>query len=707
VLVHSRYITLAIVAASLGLSAPLVAQAAERRAVTHEDIWLLPRVAAPSVSPDGKNAVFSVTEPSYTADQQASDIWLVATDGKSPPRRLTQTRAAESGLAWSPDSRRIAFSAKREGDEVNQIYVLDIVGGGEAQRATTLSTGARLPKFSPDGTRLAFTSDVPADSRNDEDSKRIAAEEKARKYKMRAYDRFPIRNWDTWLPENRRPHAFVQTLGQNDPRDLFAGTEMVKQPGFGGRSTQGASELDIIWAPDGQSLIFSATRNANRGAYDFTNTELWQVAIDGGEPRRLTGTEDLKGADSWSEPRFSPDDRSLYAFKEVRGKHVFSPTHLAAFDWPSMQARPSITLPAERDPLNFVIAPNNRDIYMVGEDAGHAKIYRGKSSGGEAKLAFDVSAGVYSNLAGADRASNLMLIANFDSAVSPPEVVRIDPSRGSHQALTRFTTEKVAALDMAPLEHFWFDSKRGARIHNMIVRPPGFDPAKKYPLLVLMHGGPHTMWRDNFFLRWNYHLLASPGYVVLLTNYTGSTGFGAAFSQGIQGDPLLGPALEINQAADEALARYSFVDGTRQCAGGASYGGHLANWMQASTERYRCLISHAGLINLESQWATSDVTFSREQNMGGPPWQQGVDWTTQNPIRHAPKWKTPVLVTVGERDFRVPLNNTLEYWSVLQRQQVESRLLIFPEENHWILNGENNKQFFVEVHQWLARWLKN
>jgi len=714
--VQIRSITRALIVAGVGLSAPVLAQVAEpptgKRAVTHEDIWLAPRVAAPVVSPDGKNAVFSVTDPAYDAEHQASDVWLVATDGKMPPRRLTQTRAPEAGLTWSPDSRRIAFSTKREGDEANQIYVLDVAGGGEAQRATTISTGARLPKFSPDGARLAFTSDVPAESRNDEDSKRIIAEEKARKYRMRAYDAFPIRNWDTWLPENRRPHAFVQTLGRNDPRDLFAGTELVEQPGFNGRSTQSANELDLIWAPDGQSLIFAATRNAHRGAHDFTNTELWQVALDGGEPRRLTGGlapggkpgDDLTGGDSWSEPRFSPDGRSLYALKDVRGKHVFAPTHLAAFDWPSMQARPSITLPAERDPLNFVIAPNSRDIYMVGEDAGNAKIYRGKSSGGEAQLAFEMSAGVYSNLSSADAADRLVLIANFDSAVSPHEVVRIDPSRG-HRGLTHFTTGKMAALDMAPVEHFWFDSKRGARIHNMIVRPPGFDPAKKYPLLVLMHGGPHAMWRDTFFLRWNYHLIASPGYVVLLTNYTGSTGFGAAFSQGIQGDPLLGPALEINQAADEALARYAFIDGTRQCAGGASYGGHLANWLQASTDRYRCLISHAGLINLESQWATSDITFPRERNMGGPPWQQGVDWSTQNPIRYAPKWRTPVLLTIGERDFRVPLNNTLEYWSVLQRQQVQSRLLVFPDENHWILNGENNRQFFVEVHQWLARWL--
>ena len=696
----------AIALMAMGLAAAST-HAAERRTITHEDVWLLPRVGAPAVSPDGKLAVFSVTEPAYASDRQSSDLWLVTTDGKSSPRRLTQSRASESGMTWSPDSKRLAFATKRDGDEVNQIYILDIAGGGEALRATTLSTGARLPKFSPDGRRIAFTSDVPPDSRNDEDSKRIAAEEKARKYKMRAYEGFPIRNWDTWLPENREPHAFVQTVGVNDARDLFAGSEMIKQSGFAGRSTQGTSELDLLWTPDGEGLIFSASRNADRGAFDYTNTELWHVSTSGGEPKRLTGGDDLKGGDGWSKAEFSPDGRTLYALREVRGKAVFSPTHLAAFDWPSLARRGDITLPAQRDALNFVVAPNNRDIYLLAEDSGHSKIYRGKSSGGEATLAFDVKAGGYGNLVGADRSGAPVLLANFDSAVSPSEIVRIDLQRGTHQALTRFTTEKIAQLDLAPVEHFWFDSKRGARIHNMIVHPPGFDPAKKYPLLVLMHGGPHGMWRDTFFLRWNYHLLAAPGYVVLLTNYTGSTGFGAAFSQAIQGDPLEGPALEINQAADEAIARYSFIDGTRQCAGGASYGGHLANWMQASTTRYRCLISHAGLVNLESQWATSDITFAREQNMGGPPWQPGVDWNKQNPIRYATNWKTPVLVTVGERDFRVPLNNTLEYWSVLQRQQVESRLLIFPDENHWILQGENSRQFFDEVERWLARWLKN
>jgi dipeptidyl aminopeptidase/acylaminoacyl peptidase len=221
-----------------------------------------------------------------------------------------------------------------------------------------------------------------------------------------------------------------------------------------------------------------------------------------------------------------------------------------------------------------------------------------------------------------------------------------------------------------------------------------------------MHGGPHSMWRDQFFVRWNYHLLAEPGYVLLLTNYSGSTGFGEAFARSIQGDPLKGPADEINEAADAATREYKFIDATRQCAGGASYGGHLANWLQASTTRYKCLVSHAGLVNLESQWGTSDTIYSREANMGGPPWEQAAGWREQNPIRFAARFQTPVLLTIGENDYRVPLNNTLEYWSALQRMRVPSRLIVFPDANHWILKGEDSRVFYTEIAGWLDRWMK-
>ena len=251
---------------------------------------------------------------------------------------------------------------------------------------------------------------------------------------------------------------------------------------------------------------------------------------------------------------------------------------------------------------------------------------------------------------------------------------------------------------------FSFTNQRGQRIHNMILRPPAFDPAKKYPLLVMMHGGPYSQIEDAWVLRWNYHLLSADGYVLLMTNFVGSTDQGEKFSQAIQGDPLKGPADDINQASDEAIRRYPFIDANRQCATGASYGGHLANWLQGTTTRYRCLISHAGLVNLESQWGTSDSSFDREISSGGPVWEQGAIWREQNPIRLAANFKTPVLVSFGEHDFRVPLNNGLEYWTALQRQKVESKLIIFPDENHWIMSGENSRYYYDQVRDWLKHY---
>jgi dipeptidyl aminopeptidase/acylaminoacyl peptidase len=318
------------------------------------------------------------------------------------------------------------------------------------------------------------------------------------------------------------------------------------------------------------------------------------------------------------------------------------------------------------------------------------------------KVALAPERGAYADLRIAENAP--VIVGRWSSSVNPAEIVRIDPAAKTHRNLTSINTELAASLDWQPPQHFWFTSSRGKQIHNMVVLPERFDRTKKYPLFVLMHGGPANMWTDSITLRWNYHLLAKPGYVVLMTNYTGSTGFGEKFAQDIQGDPLKGPAQEINEAADEALERFPFIDATRQFAGGASYGGHLANWMQATTTRYKALISHAGLASLESQWGTSDVIYHRELMNNGPLWESSPVWREQSPIRYAAQFRTPMMLSVGERDYRVPLNQTLEMWSALQRMQVPSKLLVWPEENHWILNPENSRFFYTQVAEWLARW---
>ena len=690
--------------ALLFLAAAAVADSGPRP-ITHEDLWLMPRVGGPALSPDGTRAIVSVHHPAYDSEDAESNLWLVQVDGSEPPRQLTFSTGSESHVTWSPNGQRIAFSALRDGDDTAQIHVLDLSGGGEARPVTNISTGARRPVFSPDGDRIAFTSTVHPDAMDDEDSRRIREEEESRDHHVLTYTGFPIRNWNNWLLE-RQPRVFVQTIGEPDAVDLLAGTDLVAHPGYDGARTAGGSELSPVWAPDGESLIFVASRNRDRFAFDFTHSDLWQVPAGGGEPQRLTGDDDdPSGADSWSGPTFSADGLTLFVRRTPRTEYVFNSSRLVAMDWPGMDNVREIVLPDTRSVRGFVVAPSGEEVFILGQDAGLVRIYQASSSGGEAQPAFEQTVGVYSNLAMSSNPGQPTLVANFEAAGQFSEVVRVDLEEGRHEKLTGFTTEKTADLDLQPVEHFWFESEEGLQIHNLLVRPAGFDPSREYPLLVLMHGGPHSMWTDSPHIRWNYHLLAGSDYVVLLTNFKGSTGFGEDFARAIQGDPLRGPANEINQAADVAVERFGFIDGDRQCAGGASYGGHLATWRQSSTDRYRCLISHAGLVNLITQWGTSDAVYHREANLGGPPWEIPEVWLDQNPLMYADRWQTPVLVTIGKKDERVPLSNVLEYWTALQRQQIESRLLVYPDEDHWIMSGPNSRHFYGEVADWLERWL--
>ena len=682
-----------------------MATAAPKRIPTHEDIWLMKRVGAPQVSPDGRWIVVSVIEPAYDDNAQLSDLWLIDTSARQSSRRLTSTRRPESGVTWSPDSSRIAFSAQRDNDDLPQIYSLDLRAGGEAQRLTNLSGGARGPVFSHDGRQLAFVSLMYPQATDEASNKAIIEEHRARKYNARIYNGFPIRSWDHWLDE-RQARIFVLGLAEDgspagNPMDLMAGTKLAASAGFAGRQTDTGEEIDVEFTPDNQSVIFAATTNRHEAAYAFSDSQLFVTSVKGGEPRALT-----QGSNTWSQPRFTPDGRTLLAMVEAQGSSVYNASRVAAFAWPDMSKHDVITSGLDRAVSTFGVSPDSRTLFFTAEDSGNEKLYSTRISGGKVKTLFAVESGSYSNLTIPSRASKLMMFANWESASSPAEVALIAPQSGRPLVLTKFNSARASQLDLPTIDEHWFTSSRGKRIHSFVVRPPGFDPSKKYPLFVVIHGGPHGMWRDQFFIRWNYHLLAAPGYVLLLTNYSGSTGFGEEFARSIQGDPLKGPADEINEAADAVIKQFPFIDGSRQCAGGASYGGHLSNWLQGTTTRYKCLVSHAGLVNLEAQWGTSDTIYSREVNLGGPPWEQAAVWKEQNPIRYAAKFRTPVLVTVGEQDFRVPLNNTLEYWSALQRMKVPSRLVVFPDENHWILKGEDSRLFYSEIADWLARWLK-
>jgi dipeptidyl aminopeptidase/acylaminoacyl peptidase len=688
------------------LLAPLASTAqtpAAKTPITHEKLWMMKRVGAPVVNPDGKWVVFQIVEPSYEADKAVSDLWLVPADGSAPPRRLTNTKAPEDGAAWSPDSRSLAFATKREGDEVSQIYVLDLAAGGEARRLTDVSTGASSPKWRPDGKAILFESSVYPGALDDDANRKVAAERKALKYNVRVYEHFPIRYWNQWL-DDRRPTLMVQALEPGSKaRDILSATALARASGFSGMEGETSVSLSPIWSPDGREVVFVATTERWNAAFAHVGYHLYALAADGAaEPRILSPAPGV-----YDEAKFSPDGRSLFFKYEVQDAEIYHLTRLEKVAWPAGGEAALVARGLDREVARYALTPDGKSVYLLVPEGAGENLYRVAAEGGEPSLAVRPPVGGYTSLEIPERAAGPELIGAWGSSVNPTEIVRIDPAKRGHVNLTNINTEAAAAIDWRPPQHFTFTSAKGRAIHNMIVLPPAFDPARKYPLLVLIHGGAASNNPDQIGLRWNYHLLAAPGYVILLTDYTGSTGFGEKFAQAIKLDPLKTPGEEINQAVDEALKRFPFIDGARMCAAGASYGGHLANWIEATTTRYKCIISHAGEVDLTTQWGTSDGIYGREVTNGGPPWEGNPIWHDQSPITYAANWKTPMLLSVGERDFRVPINNTLENWSTLQRMHVPSRLLVWPDAWHWITKPEDSRHFYAEVNDWLATWLKN
>lgn len=671
--------------------------------LTHEKLWLMKRVGAPDVSPDGKWAVFPVLEPSYESDKEVSDLWLVATDGNSPPHRLTNTKAPEGSVTWSPDSRSLAFTSKREGDEVEQIYLLELSLGGEARRLTNVATGASNPQWRPDGQAILFESSVFPNALDDEANRKIAAERKALKYNVRAYEHFPVRYWNRWL-DDKQPTILVQSIQEGStPKDILSPTALAKTTGFSGVQGETNISLSPIWSPDGKEVVFAATTQRWNSAFSHVGYHLYRMPAEGGaEPRLITQAQG-----EYSETAFSPDGKALFFKYAPQDNEVYHLDQLQRVAWPAGGEARAVTRNFDKMVSGYVLTPDSHTIYMRTPEAGKESLYRVSAAGGQPSLVISPDAGGYTNLVSAQKSSKPVLIATYGSSVSPAEVVRIDPTARKHANLTHFDTAMAATIDWQPPEHFYFTTTRGRNLHNMLVLPPAFDPAKKYPVLVFIHGGAASFNADQIGLRWNYHLLAAPGYVLLMTDYTGSTSFGEKFAQAIKLDPLKTPGEEINEAVDQALKKYPFLDGSRMCAAGASYGGHLANWIEATTTRYKCIVSHAGEVDLATQWGESDSIYDRELTNGGPPWAGDPIWHDQSPITYAANWKTPMLLSIGEKDFRVPIGNTLENWATLQRMQVPSRLLVWPDAWHWILKAEDSRHFYDEVHAWLAKYLKD
>lgn len=672
------------------LLAPLSVQA-QQHAMTHEDVWLLHRIGAPALSPDGKLAVVSVTEPSYDSAQNVSDLWIVPTDGSAPARRLTSTKGGESGATFSPDGKTLAFSARRDGDEAEQVYLLPI-DGGEARRLTNIPTGASGPKFRPDGKAILFQTSFAQGATNLDEQKKLSDEQKARKDTARTYDSFPVRFWNAWL-EKKDPMIGWQELSAATPTMISVAPLRGTFPG------SATEDLSPAWTPDGKSIVFHATANREKGMYEPTEFSLYLVPAGGGSPKRVTPA----GA-SYTSPSFSPDGQALYAAESRTStpKQLYFVNRLARLAGPDWSQISIVTAGWDRSVGGVAISPDSKTLYIEAEDLGTTKIYRLPAAGGVPEVVFAPEKGAVTGL----QAEAGVIVGKYAASTDPGQIVRFDPQAKSYKALTSFNKERLAKIHLPDPEHFWFTAKNGKKIHSVIVPPPVVEPGKKYALIAFPHGGPASMSADTFSTRWNFHLLTAPGYYLIMTNYTGSTGFGEKFADDIEHDVLRGPAIETLEAIVEAGKKYPQMDLTRQCAAGGSYGGYLMNWYNGTTNQFKCLVNHAGAVNNESQYGLNDGGIDREWRMGAPVWETGKgQWFDQSPIRYAKNWKTPMLVTQGEIDFRVPVSEAMTTFKLLQRLKVPARFVIFPDEGHWILKGPNSRKHMEEVMGWFKKHL--
>jgi dipeptidyl aminopeptidase/acylaminoacyl peptidase len=656
-----------------------------KRPITHEDMIHMKRVGDPVLSPDGQWVLFGLGKEDYDQDKSETDLWIMRSDG-SDRRQLTTAKGTESSPAWSPDGTKVAFSARRDAE--SQIYILDMKYGGESRQLTKLPTGASGPKWSPDGKHILFSSAVFPDCGDMDCNEKKVKEWKDRKVKAQAFDELPFRTWDTWR-NPRRNHMFLIPVEGGTARDLLAGTDL-ESPTW----PQGGPNA-YEWSPDGQEITFvSGVREQRRERQDIP-TDIFTVSASGGAPRNLTGTPAIAEAS----PVYSPDGRWLAYLSSPVG--VYGNTQLVRRDRKTGQTK-NLTEGWDRSAGQFVWSPDAKTIYLAGGEYGIVKAWALSAEGGVPKvIAADATyAGLKIDPAGAK------LYATRQKTTVPAEICSLSLSSGSVRELTDFNREQREQTDWQDAESFWYEGADGARAQGWLVKPPAFDPNKKYPLVLLVHGGPYGVWQDSFQYIWNFQLLAAPGYVVIALNPRGSTGFGQRYAVEIAGDWGGRVYQDLMLGVDYCLKTYPFIDGQRMGAAGGSYGGYMMNWILGHTDRFKAIVSHAGLFDTPAMYGSTDIPWFMEEHFHGVPWTAAEIYEKFSPHKYAANIKTPTLVTHGELDYRVPVAQGFELFTTLQRLKVPSRLLYFPDEIHSILKPANSKLWYEEVNAWFARWLK-
>ncbi|MCS7022919.1 MAG: S9 family peptidase [Gemmataceae bacterium] len=686
----------------LSLLATGAVQAADRRPMTLDDLFALRRVSSPQLSPDGRWVVYTVTEVHLADNRLTTSLWLAATDGSVPPRRLTTPPAGkkDSNPRWSPDGRLILFESNRE--EGSQLWLIS-PDGGAPRRLTQISTGASDPVWSPDGRHIAFVSAVYPEFSTlpfAESDRRNKAREQAREsnpVKARVFTRLFFRHWDSYV-EDKRLHLFVCRADGSHCRDVTPGDRDAFPT-----STTFSSVQDFTFTPDGQHLIFTAVP-AQHEAWS-TNYDLCRVRIDNTSTEWETLTKGNPAADSG--PMISPDGKHLAWRAQKRAGYEADQWHIYVAE---IQADGRLTGPIRCVSANiphsvdeFLFAPDGGFFY-VAEDYAESAYFHLSPKGQWKRLAPRGIGKVSSLSVSKDPVQFVYLRASM----TQPAEVWITRSDGKSVDLSRVNADHLARLDLPRPESVEVAVEGGVRMQMWLLKPPGFDPQKKWPVAYLVHGGPQGAWEDGWSWRWNPSLWAAQGYIVALPNPRGSTGFGQKFTDEISGD-WGGKCYRDLVAGLEYIKKLPYVDASRLAAAGASFGGYMMNWFAVNdiAQDLKCIITHCSVWNFESMWGTTDELWFDEYEHGGLPWEVPGKYAEFSPHKKAgnlARYKVPMLVIHNDLDFRCPIGQGHELFTALQRLGVPSRMVNFPDEGHWVLKPRNSHYWHEEVFAWLKKY---
>jgi dipeptidyl aminopeptidase/acylaminoacyl peptidase len=647
----------------------------------------LQRIGDPQISPDGKWVTLTVQSVDVTANTKPSQIWIVAGPegtGGGPPRQITHDGQSNQRPRWSPDSKRIAYLSDRGGS--SQIWLMD-PDGGNAKPITNLSTEADGELFAPDGMNLIFTSEVyPECGADDACNKKNLDAEKASKVHAHIYTELLYRHWTAWQT-GRRSHLLVVPVAGGAARDLTPGKNTV--PPF---SLGGPDDYDI--SPDGQEVCYSM--NADAAPATSTNADLYVVSIKGGDSVKISSSP---GADS--SPLYSPDGKYLAWRAQFRAGYESDRWRLVVLERATGRLV-NLTDTMDRWVNSFTWSPDSTRLFFTTNDRGRQSIQLVAVTGGAARQVVSGDSEVDDMQLTRDGKT---MVYTGQTGTAPTEIYRVDSSGGVPVAMTHLNDAVLNAHQLTPLEEFWVNAPDGARVQSFLIKPYGFQEGQKYPVVFLIHGGPQGYWGYSWSYRWNAQVFAAAGFVVVMPNPRGSTGYGQKFIDEINGD-WGGKAFDdIMAVTDHVAAEVPYADPAQMVAAGGSYGGYMIDWMLGHTDRYKALVTHDGVYDLASEFGATEELWFPLWEFGGTPWDKPDDYEKWSPSHYVKDFHTPTLVVHGEQDFRVPYTQGLQLFTALQWQKVPSKLLLFPDEGHWVLKPQNSLLWYQTVLDWLKQWV--